>query len=644
MPLASQQVAEVAPLVPESTSAIGSEDTGNLYQPGSAQLTEADVEAWLDGYLPASLARTDIPGAVVSVVKDGEILVSKGYGYADVAAEIPMDGDRTLTRIGSTSKPFTWTAVMQLVEQGKLDLDRDINEYLDFEIDHEPYRPITLRDLLNHRAGFEEGLKNLLMVDPENFPTTEAYLKQNRRPVMFPPGEVPAYSNYGTALAGYIVERVSGEPYDEYIERHILEPLDMERSTTRQPLPSRLTDGMARGYMDASSPPRPFEIVTTAPAGSISATATDMARFMIAHLQQGQYEDAQILEPDTARLMHSASAPHREGFSTIAHGFFRGRENGRLVIGHGGDTVAFHTDMNLLLEENVGIFVSFNGRGASDAVYAVREDLFEAFMDRYFPAPAGAGAEPLPVQEHVDEIVGAYESSRRVESGFIGLFYLLQQEEIIGHDDGTISLASGEEGERFHEVEPYVWQEIGGERRLALTEVDGRKAVIDSDNPISVLQAVPFARSSALNMPVLAASLLILLVTLVAWTVKATLNRVYGRAESLSGPSRTAAFLSKLSALAVVLYLVGWFLILQPVLANDLHVYDDSLDSWVRLMQVAAIVPIAGVLICAWNSWLAFKDGRGRLAIAGSLLLLAAMIGVLWIAYMGGLMSWNLNY
>ncbi len=299
-----------------------------------------------------------------------------------------MRPEQTMVRIGSTSKLFTWTAVMQLVEQGKLDLDRDVNDYLDFKIPHDFGRPVTLRDLMNHRGGFEEGLKDILRTDPHGLPSTEAYLKEHPRPMLFPPGQVPAYSNYGASLAGYIVQRVSGEPFERYVERHILAPLGMAHSSFDQPLPERFAAAASKGYQTASLPPVAYEQVVTRPAGSATTTASDMSRFMIAHLQHGRLDDAQILRPETAERMHSPSEIAPPGFATMAHGFFREEHNGHLVIGHGGDTVVFHTELDLLPNEGVGIFYTFNSRGRDEAVYGARMALFDGFMDRYFPAPA----------------------------------------------------------------------------------------------------------------------------------------------------------------------------------------------------------------------------------------------------------------
>ena len=385
--LSQQAPTGVPPTPPPAASAPASPMAPVETPPAQPQLTAADVSAWLDGYFPGVLKQGKIAGAEVVIVKDGQIIAKKGYGYADVGAKKPMDPDRTLVRIGSTSKLFTWTAVMQLVEQGKLDLNADVNRYLDFKITPPSGRAITMNDLMTHRGGFEEGLKDVLATDPKLLKTNEAYLKENQRPILFPAGTVPAYSNYGTSLAGYIVERVSGQKYDDYIEQHILAPLGMRHTSARLPLPTALVPDMSKGYMRSDQAPRPFELITTAPAGSVSATGADMANFMIAQLQGGRFGDAQILRPETAALMQRPEGAQRPGFDAMAHGYFWGRRNGQLVIGHGGDTVVFHTDMNLLPERNVGFFVSFNSRGENDSVYGARDRLFDLFMDRYFPAP-----------------------------------------------------------------------------------------------------------------------------------------------------------------------------------------------------------------------------------------------------------------
>src|SRR2546429_2231509 len=259
--------------------------------PASApELTKSDFETFLDALIPSQLQNRNVAGAVVSVVKDGQVLFQKGYGYADVEAKKPVLPDQTLFRPGSISKLFTATAVMQLVEQGKLDLDRDVNDYLDFAIPKTYPEPVTLRQLLTHTAGFEDTLKNLFVAHESDLKLLRAYLVNQMPARIFPPGKVPSYSNYGFTLAGYIVERVSGEKFERYIDNHILKPQRRTNSTFDQPLPPKLAPQMSNGYLNAAKKPRDFEFVQAAPAGSLSTTAADMTRFMLAFLQDGSVD------------------------------------------------------------------------------------------------------------------------------------------------------------------------------------------------------------------------------------------------------------------------------------------------------------------------------------------------------------------
>src|SRR5438105_6435900 len=212
-------------------------------------LTRADFETFLDALIPSQLQNRDIAGAVVSAVKDGQLLFAKGYGYADFAAKKPVIANQTLFRPGSISKLFTATAVMQLVEQGRLDLDRDVNEYLDFAIPKTYPEPVTLRRLLTHTGGFEETLKNLFAANEQAIKPLHDYLVTAMPARIFPTGKVVSYSNYGFTLAGYIVERVSGEKFERYIENHILKPLGMTSSTFDQSLSPEMRARMSQGYL-----------------------------------------------------------------------------------------------------------------------------------------------------------------------------------------------------------------------------------------------------------------------------------------------------------------------------------------------------------------------------------------------------------
>jgi len=612
----------------------------------SPLLEKADLEAWLDGMVPYALKSGDIAGMVIAVVKDGNVLLQKGYGFADVEKKVPMDPDRTMVRAGSTSKLFTWTAVMQLVEEGKLDLDADVNQYLDFKIAHPAGKPITLRDLMNHRAGFEEGLKDILATDPIGLQSTEQYLKTHPRPLLFVPGDVPAYSNYGAALAGYIVERASGESFERYVEHHILVPLGMMDTSLDQPLQERFESKVSKGYIVASAPLRAYELVVTRPAGSATTTASDMTRFMIAHLQMGRFADRQILNPETTRRMHSPSQVALPGFATMAHGFFYAVQNGRTVIGHGGDTVLFHTEMNLLPDDGVGIFYTFNSRGKDDAVYGARQGLFDGFMDRYFPAPQTPPLAPALASAAADaeEIAGLYQSSRRVEHGFLTLFYLLQQAQLTANPDGTITVPGFSGDAVFREVAPRLWHEVGGSRQLTLTDVDGVKTVIDSENPISVLQGVPFARSAPLNLAVLLGSFAVLVWTIVLWPLGALLRWGDHAQSGVSADVRRVRLLARAAALIDVVYLAAWFMLLQPILSNRLDVYSVRLDSTVRILQYSGLAVLAAAVAGIWIVWRVFRLDAPWLSRTWSVIVAIALLGIVWIGVMGNLLSFNLNY
>ena len=276
-------------LIAATTALLLATFAGNAVAADSAapELTRADVDAWLDGFVPYAMSTGDIAGGVIVVVKDGEVLAQKGYGYADVAAKKPVDPERTMFRAGSVAKLVVHTAVMQLVEQGKLDLDADIQQYLDFPVpDADAFgKPVTLHNLMTHTGGFEELVRGLMASDPKVLMPLETYVKATKPTRIFPPGEVPSYCNYCVTLEGYIVQRVSGESFDDYLDKHIFAPLGMSNSTFRQPLPKQFAEQMSTGYRTASQPPGYFELVGPAPAGSLSTTGADMARFMIAQMQ-----------------------------------------------------------------------------------------------------------------------------------------------------------------------------------------------------------------------------------------------------------------------------------------------------------------------------------------------------------------------
>src|SRR5215216_548178 len=245
----------------------------------------AEMEAFLDEELGREMEKHHIAGAAVSVVKDGKLFFAKGYGSADLENKTPVDPEQTVFRIGSVGKLFTWTAVMQLAEQGKLDLDEDINAYLDFRIPDTYPQPITLKDLMTHTSGFEDRLRGSVVSDADDLLPPRQWLVSHMPARVRPPGDIAGYSNYNAMLAGYIVARVSGEPYDQYIQEHILNPLGMVHSTAQSPIPPDMRSDASVGYTYEDGAFQVFPYYTAQPAvwpsGAHQASVTDMARFMI---------------------------------------------------------------------------------------------------------------------------------------------------------------------------------------------------------------------------------------------------------------------------------------------------------------------------------------------------------------------------
>ena len=353
---------------------------------GQAQsaLDSLDVHSFMDGVIETHLRDKHIAGATVCVVKNGKILLAKGYGFSNVKKQTPVIAGETLFRIGSISKLFVWTSVMQLVQQGKLDLNADINKYLkDFQIPYTYKEPITLKHLMTHTPGFEDLVIGLFAKDSSNVKRLGEILSKEIPGRVRPAGEVASYSNHGTGMAAYIVEQVSGMNWLDYVEKSITTPLAMTSTTFRQPVPFRLKSSLSKGYtyVNGEFVEKPFEYVPIAPVGAASTTAVDMANFMRAHLQLGFFEGVHILDSATSTLMQSPAFRHSPNVNPMRHGFMDMSQNGEEVIGHGGATFWFHSNMALLRAHNTGLFISFN----SEKGGGTYSEVLEAFMDRYFP-------------------------------------------------------------------------------------------------------------------------------------------------------------------------------------------------------------------------------------------------------------------
>ena len=612
------------------------------------ELTEADLSAFLDGVIPQQIEKADIAGAVVAVVKDGKVLFEKGYGYSDVEKKTPVSPQDTLFRPGSISKTFTWTAVMQQVEQGKLNLDADVNQYLDFKIPPTFGKPTTLRDIMTHRSGFEETIKDLFVGDQKFLTPMSQYLPSHLPKEIFAPGTIPAYSNYATTVAAYAVQRVSGQDFYDYVDEHFFKPLNMTRATFRQPLPESLKPFMSNGYDLGSGKPKHFEWVEVAPAGSLSASAESMAHWMIMHLQNGRYGDAQILKPETAIQMHARQEGWPASMNAMCLGFYEQNLNGHRVISHGGDTELFHSDLFLILDSNVGLFVSYNSGGRPEHGDA-RGDLYIKFMDRYFPAPAANETTLATAKEDAQTVVGSYKISRRFETNILALTTVLGQAKIVADPkDNTIyldGLFKKENGQprHFREIAPMLFKSVDGPEKMAFVKDGNGRKIAYIDYPFMVFQEVDAALDNqAFNYFVMGLGIGVVVLTLLFWPVSAILRKHYKQSLMLDPGARKWRRWAKIVCIIDLIYLIGFLWVFTLLQKLELG---SGGDFKLHLLQVIGLLTGIGALITiiaaikSWGDsaqWVWYKIWNTLLAVG--------CVGFFWFLVHWHLLNFNLNY
>ncbi len=595
----------------------------------------AELDAFMDGFMTAEMNAAHIPGAVVVVVKDGQVFFSKGYGYADLDTRDPVNPAKTLFRPGSVSKLFTWTAIMQLAEQGKLSLDEDINTYLDFSIPATFPEPITIKHLLTHTPGFEDVSNGLFKINPENMVSLETYLKQYLPQRVYPPGKIGAYSNYGTALAGYIVERVVGQPFYEYAEEHIFAPLGMTHATFRQPLPPEFAADMSGGYNYANGEylQGGFEYISAYPAGALSISGLDIARFMIAHLQNGRFGETQILSEQTVRQMHSQLFTHDPRLTGMAYGFFESEINEQGVLSHGGATILFHTGLYLFPEQNVGLFVSTNGTNGGKLVY----EATHAFVNRYFPTEhAPALTFTADFAARAQKYAGEYYSSRSNFTTMEKIVRLTKPIIISVNEQSNVVVSVSGQRNQYVEVEPGLLVNIKHpEERLVLREENGQVSLYTSQPFVYV--KTPWYASMAWNGFVLIGGLLLFLGTITGWGI--SFIRGVIRHEQQPLPARLARLAGGMFGLVYLSFMVlflALFADYNPAygVPNFFFEIPAWIDVVMRLPQWMGLLGLAMILCTLLAWWKRFWTIGGRLFY--TLLTLSAL------SILATLIYWNL--
>jgi len=600
-------------------------------------LDPAALGAFFDDLLPAQLEERHIPGAAVAVVRGDELLLARGYGHADLEARRPVDPEHTLFRTGSVAKLITWTAVMQHVEQGTLDLHADVNTYLDFAIPATFPAPITLAHLLTHTAGFEDVGEGLFVLTPEAAPPLGDYVRARLPARVFPPGAVQAYSNYGTALAAYLVERAAGESFDTYVARRIFAPLGMARSSLQQPPAAELAADLAAGYRfhDGGYLRADFVFIGPAPAGALSASATDMARFLRAHLPGGTLLQAETLAKMQRRQF--APEPRLDG---MAYGWMERTSNDRRVLYHRGSILQFNAGLYLLPAEQVGLYVVYNGSGGA----AATDELWRAFTDRFFPAGSPVPlAPPAGAAERLVPYVGEYHLARAEQRGGGKVLRLLEAAHVRAAPDGELLLMVEGKTEPYIEVEPALYRHRERVEYLAFFPVEGTGygLALDGNPAFDTLTAVtalraPWYATTPVTVLTLLGGLLLFTLSSIGWLVAGLRRR-----QRQPAPASAA----RLLAAGFGLLLFAFVVVFVAILADSDPTYGvpriffgpTPMLSILLLLPWALTVAAAALLLTTGLAWLGVGNGwtpywglAGRLQYAGLTLLAGGVIGVLW--------------
>jgi CubicO group peptidase (beta-lactamase class C family) len=607
-----------------------------------------ELEAFLDEFFTRQMEISHIPGAVFVLVKDGEIFMAKGYGYADVEEGRPVVPDETIFLPGSVGKLFTALAVMQLVEQGKLDLHEDVNEYLDdFRIPDTYPEAVTVGDLLTHTGGFDERFIGEAAATPEELVPLGQYLAQNMPARTMPPGDNISYCNHCYALAGYLVEKVSGVSWERYVHENILLPLEMSRSTVQQPPAADLAADLALGYVYSGGEylELPSPLMNVAPAGALYSTATDMAHFMIAQLQKGRYGETRILEEATFEAVHDLGFRNHPQLRAYTYGGFSlFSANGQRVLSKGGDVGGFSSLLVLLPDQGIGFFTSFNAAIDAFATTEPREELLTQFLDHYYPSqdqPIEPGPSP-----NLRRVSGNYRWNRlaRVTAEKALNPLGIMQLHLVPMDDRTLDVSSSVplvQPGRYTEVEPLLFRNLDGTGYISFRE-DGRGRITHMFGRIGEEPAT-FEKVLWYERDVVQLGLILLLVvaflSVLAWPGAYLIRRLRKRKAHDPPLARMARWLAMAVGILNLLFFVGFAATLMQGLSGSSPYPPSWFVALLVLPILSAILSVVLLLftVLAWRN--RYWTVAGRLHY--SLVVLAALAFV-WFANYWNLLGFKL--
>ncbi len=413
-----------------------------------------ELENRIDSFMQEQIGNTT-PGLAIAVVKDGRVVLMKGYGYADLENKIPVDPQNTVFEFASISKLFVWTAAMQLVEQGKLKLEDDIKKYLpeEFTKNLKYKQEITMYDLMNHTAGFEQQPFDWLPISPEagNVPLDKSLIEHQPKQV-YTPKEVIAYSNYGAALAGYVVEKISGKDFYSYEMDEIFKPLGMTMTTGHPTYSDRpqVVDTKAKGYAKLPTTnfiPGIWSILWHYPAGSVNGTVEDLSKFLLALMPEAK--SPLFKEQDTLSKMLSQTYAMEQTISSNSHGFWEYAGNAK-GYWHPGNTACFSSFFAFVPEERFGFAVLTNEAYAIEPTYGLANLLMESAPKQEVSKNTMPSAK---------DIAGLYMYSMRSHTGiFEPASYLANIVIVEALDENTLSIKNAEQVSTYVQKSPNYYE------------------------------------------------------------------------------------------------------------------------------------------------------------------------------------------
>jgi CubicO group peptidase (beta-lactamase class C family) len=586
-----------------------------------AEADEVALGARLDAHAEGFMLREQVPGAIAAIVAGDEVVL-RAYGWADIDEGRRAGPDNTGFEIGSVSKLFTWIAVMMLVEEGALDLRADISGYLpDFEVPG--HEPLTMAHLMSHRSGFEESYA---IFDPAiaALPRAEA-LAASAPEQIFPRGAVTSYSNWGVALAGLVVEEVSGQTWEDFVQARILAPLGMEDTTLGEGLRRPDQPPLSQSYQVQAGVARPafrIDIGAFAPAGSIAGTAADMARFLRFLVSDGAVYGARLLQPETMARMRTRLFDDRPDAPDMAHGFQSRPRYGTMVYGHGGGLNEFHSNLVFIPEIGAGVFISQNG-GTGVSLPFIAPDLILAEL----AAEAGlAPPDPQAVPDaaaRAQEVAGRYLNNRRTFTGWAQFFGALSPLDIVATSDGALMIQTNilPVPSRFEPIGPDLWQDAQGNRVRVVRDAGGDiLRIADGTGAHSHERARGLTDPNWLTV---AFGLAVLL------AVTTLLGFVWRRGLKGGTPGgRLAAGTALVSAASVLLFAgAGIAAALAATQLGSTYIFDQpqpTLQAILVLADVVAVVAVALLLslvavwrVDGWNLWRRLHQTGFALSLAG---------------------------